>query len=89
MAAVAHPLLFAQASTPLQSLNLGDNELGTQALVEIVHVMRTNTTLQSLSLENPRLFSFEVRSVSVRRCVWFFFLGIPLLCLVLGFVLFR
>jgi hypothetical protein len=49
-----------QENKTLSRLDIGDCELGTQAMVELVYTLRYNSSLTSISLENPRLFSLQV-----------------------------
>jgi hypothetical protein len=61
---------MSQNGTPVEILDLGNTELETDAVIALASVLQSNTTLQHLSLENPRLFSRMVRGL-VPCLYWF------------------
>ena len=49
-----------QTFPPLRSLDLGNADLRTDAVVALATALHRNTSLKELKLENPRLFSKTV-----------------------------
>jgi len=57
-------------SAGLRTLNLGNTELGTHAILHISVALRENRTLTSIDLEDPRLFSLqEETTVHIARAL--------------------
>lgn len=57
----------------LEYLDLGNTEIGTETLIAIATVLRTNETLRYLNVENARVFSKEVREWLI---AWHHVLGV-------------
>lgn len=52
----------------LLSLDIGNCDIGTETLIALATVMKTNTTLQELNIENARVFSRQEDSTCVTGC---------------------
>ena len=60
--------VVVQSNGVLLSLDIGNCDIGTETLIALATVMKTNTTLQELNIENARVFSRQEDSTCVDRC---------------------
>lgn len=69
MAAIGKSLL-GNANTCLLELDVGNTDMGIDAVIQMARSLCTNTTLQVLNLENARQFSLEVCVLAHFIVIW-------------------